>query len=61
MRNESPEQITRRLGDHLDNDIRDTVSRIYAPLNRQASDGVVFVVLALFCATIAILVQLVAH
>lgn len=59
-RQETPEQTVRRCGDVLDHDIRDTVTKIYAPLNRQASDGVAFVVLALFLGTVALLAPIVA-
>lgn len=58
-RQETPEDTTRRLGDALDNDIRNTIRKIYSPLQRQASDAVVFVCLALFLSTIAIVAQLV--
>lgn len=37
---------------HLENDIRETVARIYGPMNRQASDLASFVAIALFIATV---------
>lgn len=55
---ETPEQVTRRCGDRMERDIRETVARIYAP---QAGDAVTLVAIALFVATVALLAQLVVN
>lgn len=43
---------------HLENDIRETVQRIYGTPQRQASNALALVVLGLFLGTVALLANL---
>ncbi len=49
----------RALGDAIDHDIRDAVQASFGTPQRQASDALALVVLALFLGTAAILLRLV--
>ena len=54
MTQRTPKQIEA----DLDRDIRETIEKIYGPINRQVRDSVAFVALALFLGTLAILAQI---
>lgn len=51
----------RQLGDAIDHDIADTVHTSFGTPQRQASDALALVVLALFIGTAAILLRLVVN
>jgi hypothetical protein len=57
--NNSPDNRTvEQIAREVDYEIRDTIVRIYGTPQRQASDALALVAIALFCATVALIAQL---